>query len=94
MFPFVALSKDEILQTSKLIRNLWPPATQIQFKVLTLHEPLKDEVLSFFEGLGNNGQQNLPERRAWVNYYLRNTVCLSVVQFAKIKSHSPSAQTE
>jgi Cu2+-containing amine oxidase len=80
MHPLAALSREEIKIVSTLIKKLWPPPTEIHFKVLTLLEPPKDQVLSYLEiehGSNNTNLRNpAPDRRAWVNYYIRNTVGL------------------
>jgi primary-amine oxidase len=72
--PLASLDEYEIRFTATLIQNLWPPSTDIHFKVITLLEPPKDELLEYFEA--EHEKSMLPElqRKAWVNYYLRNTV--------------------
>lgn len=75
------MTADEIHHAAALIRAIWPAAggtgtgIDIQFKVVTLSEPAKAEMVPYLEAehQGRNGVK--PQRRAWVNYYLRNTVC-------------------
>jgi primary-amine oxidase len=72
------LSKEEIKIVSGLIRGLWRSATEIHFKVITLQEPPKEQVLSYLEAEHAGGDTSLGspglDRRAWVNYYIKNTV--------------------
>jgi primary-amine oxidase len=75
--PLSPITADEITHASALIRSLWPENTSIQFKVITLDEPSKAEVIPYLDA--EHGRESLPaiERKAFVNYYLRNTVCIS-----------------
>ena len=72
--PLAYLNEHEIRFTATLIQKLWPSSTDIHFKVITLLEPPKDDLLEYFEA--EHGKSALPtlHRKAWVNYYLRNTV--------------------
>ena len=82
--PFSSLNESEIRDVARLIRNQWPESTEIQFKVLTLLEPPKEEALLYLDA--EHGQFTLPfiERRAWVNYYIRKTV-RDIIQFALLR---------
>ncbi|KAF2457389.1 copper amine oxidase [Lineolata rhizophorae] len=73
MHPLSPLSADEIAAASALVRSLWPAGTDLQFKVIMLEEPEKSDVLPYLDA--EHAQQSLPkiDRRAWVNYYIRNT---------------------
>jgi primary-amine oxidase len=72
--PFTPLSADEISIASGLIESQWPAQVDIHFKVLTLVEPPKVEVLPYLEA--EKAGRPLPRiaRKALVNYYIRNTV--------------------
>jgi hypothetical protein len=52
--------------------------THVHFKVVTLQEPPKVEVLKYLEA--EHGNKPLPaiSRKAFINYYIRNTVCLKM----------------
>jgi len=71
--PLAPITADEIARASTLIRELWPANTNLQFKVVTLQEPSKAEVLPYLEAEHGRGPFPAISRRAFVNYYLRNT---------------------
>jgi len=75
--PFAPLSASEIKLASALIRGEWPGKTELQFKVITLEEPAKANVIPVLEAEAKGETFSPPERRAFVNYYLRNTVSVS-----------------
>lgn len=70
------VSADEITAAAGLIRSLWPAQTDLHFKVITLLEPPKADVLPYLEAEHSGGELPLLPRKAFVNYYLRNTVSL------------------
>lgn len=72
--PFCALSPDEILYTSDLIRTLWPEKTDLRFKTITFHEPPKAQLIGFLEAEYNGQRLPAIDRKAFVSYYIRNTV--------------------
>ncbi|TID22218.1 TynA Cu2+-containing amine oxidase [Venturia nashicola] len=67
------LTGDEISHASGLVRALYPSNTSLQFKVVTLQEPPKTEVLKYLEAEHSKGPLPAIERKAWVNYYIKNT---------------------
>jgi primary-amine oxidase len=79
--PFTPLTAAEIRHASALVKSLWPSssasaavAVEIHFKAVTLMEPAKKEMVPFLEA-EQHGQAGVRiDRRAWVNYCLRNTV--------------------
>lgn len=72
--PFAPLSASEIKLAGELVRGKWPEKTDIQFKVITLEEPAKADVIPILDAEAK-GKTFLPlDRNAFVNYYLRNTV--------------------
>jgi primary-amine oxidase len=77
MHPLAALSAEELKIVSGLIKGLYPSTIEINFKVLTLKEPPKEQVLSYLEAEHAGGDALIkhaaPDRRAWVNYYIKNT---------------------
>lgn len=72
--PFSPLTAAEITRSSDLVKSLYPQKIDLQFKVVTLEEPEKCFVVPYLdaEQLG----KPLPslERKAFVCYYIRNTV--------------------
>ncbi|KUI59977.1 Copper amine oxidase 1 [Cytospora mali] len=71
--PLGPLTAAEITQSSDLIKAQWPEGTKFQFKVVTLLEPLKDELVPYLDA-EKAGQSPKPiERKSQVVYYLRNT---------------------
>jgi primary-amine oxidase len=72
--PLCPLSASEITQTANLVRSVWPAQTDLRFKIITLLEPAKKEFIPFIDA--EAGGQALPaiERKAFVAYYIRNTV--------------------
>lgn len=72
--PLGPVTKDEISQSSALIRAQWPEGTNFQFKVITLLEPPKAELVPYLDAV-KAGQTPTPlDRKTTVIYYLRNTV--------------------
>jgi len=72
--PLAALSAAEIAATAQLVKGAWPAQTDIHFKVITLQEPPKAEVVPYLEAEHSGGQTPTIARKAFVNYYIRNTV--------------------
>ncbi|ROW03854.1 hypothetical protein VPNG_07256 [Cytospora leucostoma] len=71
--PLGPLTGAEITQSSGLIRAQWPEGTGFQFKVVTLLEPVKDELVPYLDA-EKAGQTPEPiDRKSQVVYYLRNT---------------------
>lgn len=72
--PLAPLSGNEIVNTATLIRKQWPENIDLQYRVITLREPPKAEVLPYIEA--ENAGQSPPtslSRKAFVVYYLRRT---------------------
>lgn len=74
--PLGPLTADEISRTSALIRGQWPEGTLFVFKILTLLEPPKTELVPYLEAEKTGETPKPIERRSQVVYYLRNTVSL------------------
>jgi primary-amine oxidase len=74
--PLAPLSASELQNAAAIIQASWPAHTDLYFKVVTLQEPPKTEVLKYLEREHGSGEQ-LPSisRKAFINYYIRNTVC-------------------
>lgn len=72
--PLGPLTADEISRSSALIRGQWPENTQFIFKILTLLEPPKAELVPYLEAEKAGETPKTIERKSQVVYYLRNTV--------------------
>ena len=73
--PLAPINAEEIQNTVAIIRSQWPTDTDLHFKALTLQEPAKAEAVVYIEAEFHGN--NLPQidRRVFVTYYLRQTVC-------------------
>jgi primary-amine oxidase len=82
--PLAPLAALEITTAATLVKRRWPAHTDLHFKVITLEEPPKAEVITYLEA--EHCGRPLPRisRKAFVNYYIRNTVCFSVTFLAEI----------
>lgn len=82
--PLAPLSATELKNAAAIIKASWPAHTDLHFKVVTLQEPPKSEVLKYLEA--EHGGKALPSipRKAFINYYIRNTVCYAVTVSACI----------
>ncbi|KAK3689665.1 copper amine oxidase [Podospora appendiculata] len=71
--PLGPLSAAEITQSSRLVKAAWPAGTDCHFKVITLLEPAKAELVPYLtaERIGQSPRDI--NRRAFVVYYIRNT---------------------
>lgn len=72
--PLAPLTADEIKQASSIVKTQWPAEADLWFKAVTLEEPAKAETVQFLEAEHNGSALPKIDRRAMVNYYLRNTV--------------------
>lgn len=72
--PLAPLSASELQNAASIIKASWPAHTDLHFKVVTLQEAPKIEVLKYLEA--EHGNMPLPSisRKAFINYYIRNTV--------------------
>ena len=74
--PLSPLTASEIVQAADFIRHLYPSATRLQFKAVTLEEPAKARLVPYLDA--EHAGKRLPalDRKAFVSYYIRNTVSL------------------
>ena len=72
--PLAPLSASEITTAASTIRASWPAHTDLHFKVITLQEPPKVEVLQYLEAEHTGKSRPDVTRKAFLNYYIRNTV--------------------
>lgn len=75
------LSADEITGAAELVRSVWPSQTDLHFKVITLLEPPKAEVIPYLQAEHTGAPLPSIDRKVFVNYYLRNTVGSLIPQF-------------
>lgn len=71
--PLAPLSASELQHAGAIIRASWPAHTDLHFKVVTLQEPPKTEVLKYLEAEHAGGSLPTINRKAFINYYIRNT---------------------
>jgi primary-amine oxidase len=85
--PLGPLTASEITQSSQLIKSLWPTNTNLQFKSITLQEPIKGELIPFLEA--EQTAQSTPTigRRSFVVYYIRNTVSFLMISLLVTMHH-------
>lgn len=72
--PLAPLSAPEITTAASIIKASWPAHTDLHFKVITLQEPPKTEVLRYLEAEHSGESRPEISRKAFLNYYIRNTV--------------------
>lgn len=72
--PLAPLTGEEITRAAELMRSVWSAQTDLHFKSVTLEEPPKAEVLGYLEAEHNGQSAPQIARKAFVNYYIRNTV--------------------
>ncbi|KAK4457489.1 putative copper amine oxidase [Cladorrhinum samala] len=71
--PLGPLSASEITQSSDLIRSAWPENTALYFKVVTLREPAKKELVPYLAAERAGKAVPSIDRRAFVVYSLKGT---------------------
>ena len=71
--PLGPLTGDEIIQASDLVKKCWGE-TALQFKVITLQEPVKTELIPYLAAERAGETTPHIDRRAFVVYYFRGTV--------------------
>lgn len=72
--PLCPLTASEISNTSQLIKDLWPSNVELLFKVVTLDEPAKKLFVPYLEAEHKGNALPRIDRKAFVAYYIRNTV--------------------
>ena len=72
--PICPITAAEIRQSAHLIRNLYPAKTDFSFKVITLEEPDKADLVPYLDAEHSRGRLPHIDRKTFVCYYLRNTV--------------------
>lgn len=85
--PLAPLSAAELQNAASIIKASWPARTDLHFKVVTLQEPPKAEVIKYLEAEHEKKPLPTVSRKAFINYYIRNTVCS--VEFPAIKLLKP-----
>ena len=72
--PLCPLTASEITRTADLVHSVWPSNIDLRFKVITLLEPAKKSFIPYLEA--EHSGRSLPQipRKAFVAYYIRNTV--------------------
>ena len=73
--PLSPLNAAEIKISSQLIQGLYPAGTKFIYKQITLHEPLKAQLAPYLDAEHASKPTAAIDRKAFVTYYIRNTVC-------------------
>ena len=72
--PISPLTSTEISAAASLIKGLYPSKTGLQFKTITLEEPAKTHLAPYLDAEYHGRPTGRIDRKAFVNYYIRNTV--------------------
>ena len=72
--PLSPLTASEITHSAQLIRDLYPSTANFQFKIITLEEPEKAQLVPYLDAEHYGDSLPLLDRKALVCYYIRNTV--------------------
>lgn len=73
--PLGPLTASEFVTTVNIIKKNWPTGTEFHFKVISLHEPNKTDVLRYLAADDLQKRTLRQDRKAFVSYYIKNTVC-------------------
>lgn len=77
--PLAPLDANEIASAASLVQQQWPPGTDIHFKVVTLQEPPKAQMIPLIEAENSGKTFRAPNRIVYLTYYIRNTVsCFNI----------------
>ncbi|KAK0649345.1 copper amine oxidase [Cercophora newfieldiana] len=71
--PLGPLNGDEIVQSSTLVKGAWPEGVDLHFRVITLREPAKAELVPYLTAERAGEATPSIDRRAFVVYYFRGT---------------------
>lgn len=75
--PLVPLNSSEIQIVAKLIKQQCGLHVPLHFKAITLEEPHKEHVVAFFEAQKQGRALPELERKAFVSYYITDSVSIS-----------------
>lgn len=75
--PLSPLTASEITTTARFIRGLYTSNTSLLFKAITLQEPEKAQLAPYLDAEHNGQPTGHIDRKAFVNYIIRNTVSTS-----------------
>lgn len=71
--PLAPLTATEITSAAAIIKASWPAHTDLHYKVVTLEEPPKTEVVQYLDAEHSGSPRPSISRKAFLNYYIRNT---------------------
>ena len=75
LHPLAPSTREEIQNAVAIIKSQWPVDTDLHFKAITLQEPAKAEAVPYIEAEFNGYELPRIDRKIFVTYYLRQTVC-------------------
>jgi primary-amine oxidase len=82
--PLCPLTASEISRTANLVRSVWPSNIDLRFKVITLLEPAKKDLIPHLDAEHNGRPFPQIPRKAIVAYYIRNTVSESSLRLCVV----------
>ena len=87
--PLSPLTSSEIIESATRIRELYPSDIKLSFKTITLQEPEKTQLLLYLDAEHNGHSTGRIDRRAFVNYIIRNTVSCYWISYTRtyLSSH-------
>ena len=72
--PLCPIAASEIKRSAELIKACWPARINLQFKSISLDEPAKAELVPYLDAEHRGSRLPKIDRKAFVSYYIRNTV--------------------
>ena len=84
--PLSPLTSSEITASANLVKGLYPSDIKLSFKTITLQEPEKAQLLPYLDAQHNGHSTGRIDRRAFVNYIIRNTVSFAAA-YSRTKTH-------
>lgn len=81
--PLCPITASEIKRSADLMRSIYPSKTDFHFKAITLDEPEKAQLVPYLDAEHRGTSLPRIDRRAFVSYYIRNTVSKTEYWLAK-----------
>ena len=91
--PLCPLSASEITAAAALVASQWPADVDLRYKVVTLDEPKKAELLPYLEAEHSGSALPSIDRRVFVAYYIRNTARWPVSRVLALPLTTPRCRT-
>lgn len=72
--PLAPLTASEIATTADLLKSVWPSNADLRFKIITLDEPPKKQMVPYLAARDSGSSLPFIPRKSFTSYYIRNTV--------------------